>query len=178
MLQEFQRCGVQLYDQKPGDDEWDWDWYFLMQHHGAATHLLDWSDGALIALHFALSNKKKGDTEDAFVYALEPDRLQDHLKALEEVRMTRRQWKAYTKKHQFYEGRELEWEHAYLPGDKNDLIQVRMPKSPLLLEFPHITRRVAAQRSRLMAFGTDWNWLSGHSKKADSHVKIITIEAN
>src|SRR5580704_10584964 len=103
MLQEFQRCGVQLYDQKPGDDEWDWDWYFLMQHHGAATRLLDWSDGALIALHFALSNKKKGDTEDAFVYALEPDRLQDHLKALEEVRMTRRQWKAYTKKHQFYE---------------------------------------------------------------------------
>jgi len=63
------------------------------------------------------------------------------------------------------------------PGDKDDLIQVGMPKTPLLLEFPHITRRVAAQRSRLMAFGTDWNWLSEHSKKADSHVKIIAIEA-
>jgi hypothetical protein len=60
---------------------------------------------------------------------------------------------------------EGDWDRAYLPGDKDDLIQLRMPEAPLLLEFPHITRRVAAQRSRLMAFGTDWNWLSGHSKK-------------
>ena len=53
-----------------------------------------------------------------------------------------------------------------------------MPKAPLLLEFPHITRRVAAQRSRFIVFGLEWNWLSEHSKRADSLVKIITIEAN
>jgi len=73
------------------------------------------STGALIALHFALRNKNEGDNEDAFVYVLEPDRLEDHLKALEELKMTRRQWKAYVKKHPFYEDREFEWEHAYMP---------------------------------------------------------------
>ncbi len=180
LYNEFQRCGVQLCDQQPGEAEWDWDWYFLMQHHGGATRLLDWSDGALIALHFALRNKNGDDTEDAFVYIVEPVRLQDHLKWLEEVKTTRRRWKAYVKKQKdpYYQGREDEWEHAYLPGDKGDLIHVPVPRAPLLLAFPHITRRVAAQRSRFIAFGTDPNWLSEHSKKIDSYVKTITIGAN
>jgi FRG domain len=84
LYEYFQRCGVQLCDQKPGEAEWDWDWYFLMQHHGAATRLLDWSDGALMALHFALRDKTNDALRDEanrnlpnpVVYVLEPDRLE------------------------------------------------------------------------------------------------------
>jgi len=71
LFNEFQRCGLQLYDQRPEESEWDW--YFLMQNHGAPTRLLDWSDGAPIALHFALKDKKQGDPQDAFVYVIESD---------------------------------------------------------------------------------------------------------
>jgi hypothetical protein len=80
----------------------DWDWYFLMQHHGAPTRLLDWSDGALSALHFALRDKSKHDTEDAQIYALEPDRLQDRLKALPEIEMAKQRWELYKEKHPFH----------------------------------------------------------------------------
>jgi FRG domain-containing protein/SET domain-containing protein len=48
----------------------NWEWYFVMQHYGAPTRLLDWSESALIALYFALKSNK-GDF-DAAVWVLDP----------------------------------------------------------------------------------------------------------
>jgi len=44
-----------------------------------------------------------------------------------------------------------EWEFAYLPADKEEREGLPIPPLPLVLDFPHITRRVAAQRSRFVA---------------------------
>ena len=71
--QDFMRCGEQLCDVIPEDD---FEWYFLMQHHGAPTRLLDWSDGALIALHFAVADFDEQERrEQRIVYVLDPDWL-------------------------------------------------------------------------------------------------------
>ena len=34
-----------------------WHWYHIMQHYGLPTRLLDWTEGALIALLFALRHR-------------------------------------------------------------------------------------------------------------------------
>ena len=41
--EEFQTRAPILSDVEPANK---WEWYFLMQHYGAPTRLLDWSDGA------------------------------------------------------------------------------------------------------------------------------------
>jgi FRG domain len=54
----------------PRAPETEWEWYFLMQHYGLPTRLLDWTEGSMIALHFALL----GNTGEAnaAVWVLDP----------------------------------------------------------------------------------------------------------
>jgi hypothetical protein len=173
----FQDRAAQLLNEKTPDEYWDWDSYFLMQHHGAPTRLLDWSDGALIALHFALRNKKD-DASDGIVYVLEPDRLDEEIIALPEIEVAKSNWKVYVEKHPSSEYDLDDWERSYLPADDEDLGELSIPRVPLLLNFPHITRRVAAQRSRFIVFGTATAWLAEEFEKLDSPIQAITIDAS
>jgi hypothetical protein len=47
---------------------------FLMQHHGLPTRLLDWTTSPLVALYFAVCNKKHDD-KDACLWVLDPSQL-------------------------------------------------------------------------------------------------------
>jgi FRG domain len=176
LYEDFQRCAVQLCNEKVSEEDWDWDSYFLMQHHNAPTRLLDWSDGALMALHFAVREKRNDDTADPIVYVMEPYRLLAELKALPEAELAKKQWKDYVAKHATEDLSEDDWEDAYLPADEEDLTELPMPPLPLLLDFSHITRRIAAQRSRFIVFGTDEAWLAKKFETPDSPIKAITID--
>ena len=74
MRVEFRRRGAQLITERQPIDKWEW--YFLMQHYSAPTRLLDWSDAALVGLHFAVSHRGGKDDKhgnaDAAVYMLDP----------------------------------------------------------------------------------------------------------
>lgn len=174
LYEEFQRIAVELAHEKTTDEDWYWDSYFLMQHHGAPTRLLDWSDGALMALHFALRSKSD-DCHDARVYILAPDALATRIKQSSDIKKHNRNWKAYVKRHPSYELQPDCWEDGYLPGDKVDLAELKLPRLPVVLDFPRFSRRIAAQRSRFIAFGTDPYCLANECQRPNAMIRRIVI---
>jgi FRG domain len=106
LYDDFRRCGAQLCNERIEEADQDWDWYFLMQHHNAPTRLLYWSDGALIALHFALRNKTKDALRDETtkshchpsVYVLDPDRLDTFVS---ETESAKKRWEEHLERRRF-----------------------------------------------------------------------------
>ncbi len=170
LFETFRRCNVQLTDTAIKDD---FDGYLFMQHHGGPTRLLDWSDGCLIALHFALRSKQ-GSEGDSSVYVLDPSRLMDTLDALPDTSIREAKWMEHVKAHP--EDVEGDSADIYLPSSDGGERDFELPRIPMVLQFEHFSRRVAAQRSQFIVFGADPSWLSDEIKKSDSSICSIVID--
>lgn len=70
-ISEFKQKAPVLADNLP-DENQNIEWLFLMQHHGAPTRLLDWTENALIALYFAVNQDTSCDGE---LWAMDPHTL-------------------------------------------------------------------------------------------------------
>lgn len=176
LYEEFLRCAPQLSDVASRSGDWEWTSYFLMQHHGIPTRLLDWSDGALIALHFAINDKPRPPKSDSIIYILDPYWLLDKLARDSDRADAKDRWKKYLEKTKD-DLSEDDWERLYLPEENDDAEAplLKTPAIPLLWDSPHVTRRVAAQRSRFMIFGTDPLWLAKLFAQRNMRLTSITI---
>jgi FRG domain-containing protein len=153
----FKSCAAQMMTEPhlPQDEK---GWYFLMQHYGAPTRLLDWTDGALLALYFAVRELRQ--PRDAAVWVLDPTWLNEKSLGGEE--------ETYLSGIMLPEWKETD---PWFPTPFEETLH---PKMPLALDPPHVARRVSVQRSHFTIHGTDRNGLDQFVGKRGSRlVKII-----
>jgi hypothetical protein len=135
--------------------ETSYEWYFTMRQSGAPTRLLDWTDGALVALYFAVNPQNESDKPDRAVYMLDPWWLNEIANL-------------YIKKKGKHPSGVADpgWDvtKRYLAEDefRNHLIRGDFP---LAIDPPHISRRIAAQRSRFTISGREVDGLKRLASK-------------
>src|SRR4051794_6584155 len=156
----FRRMGVNFALEHLPSDEWAW--YFVMQHYKAPTRLLDWTDGALLALLFALSPSVAGEPDvdgDAAVWMLDPWWLNREVLGIDGIIVP-----------------DSNGAQPYLP--KLDSEAALTPTLPIAIAPTYIVRRIAVQRGNFTLFGRDPDGLTQLGKKQSSHLVKFIIKAS
>jgi FRG domain len=144
---EFRRRARSLAPSISPSDTWAW--YFLVQHYGGPTRLLDWTEDAAIALFFALDSNTD-ETDNPIVIILQPTVLATFV---------------------FKEINEENHIHGSVlyPGEfptekwisnmqkQNDSLNAEIPNAPIALLPPHSDARITAQRSCFTLFGRQFH---------------------
>jgi hypothetical protein len=86
LIREFKMLAITMTPNPPAMDD-QLRWLFLMQHYGAPTRLLDWSENILVALYFAVEDAIDRDGELWQLDPLELNKMHkmDYIPSAEEV---------------------------------------------------------------------------------------------
>lgn len=169
MREEFIKRAPVLCENLPvvDDRRSEWEWYFMMQHFGAATRLLDWTEGALIALYFAVRDST--GSEDAAVWVLDPYELNKQPDVLG------REWilppSATGIKNDKWKRRVQKWLPTRFTGMRG------LPEKAVAIEPTHVVRRMSSQHSCFTIHGRDESALDKLQAEEDGCVVKILVPA-
>lgn len=146
---DFKLRALPYISDLPKEPQDEWDWYFIMQHHGLPTRLLDWSENPLVALYFAL-RRAPGKVRPA-VWMLNPSKLNMLVAGARDVVLLHTDPIA----------------RAYLPDTEHAL-----PRDPIAIQPPHNSRRLMAQKGAFTIHGRDQEPLDSYTSLRGHLIKF------
>jgi FRG domain len=141
LRQEFVVRAPSLSQERPQNS---WEAYFLMQHSGAPTRLLDWTEAALIALYFAIRDKQ--NKNDAAVWVLDPWWLNKEVLHVPEVIPPGAEAGLFKVDSERYK--------PWLP-DRYEVETELKENLPVAVYPTHFAKRISSQRSCFTIHGSD-----------------------
>ncbi len=161
--QQFKIRALQLITGRVPQSEFEW--YFLMQHYGVPTRLLDWTDNPLLALYFAVAARIDSSVCDAAVWILDPWWLNSGMKGISGPILP--DWEE-ARRYLF------ELEDAF----SKERAFVGKLKNPAAIDPPHVDRRVAVQGSHFVIYGKTKDLVSlRKSKSRGAHLAKLVLNS-
>ena len=141
----------------------DWDFYFLMQHYGAPTRLLDWTASPAIALYFAVRDNL--GYYDSAVWMLDPYELNRRVARKDEIISPSAV------------GTNLKDTKRVAPWLPQRWSKKPIPEYPIAIFPTHIARRISSQKSCFTIHGKRESGFARFAKGADSCLVKVIVPA-